>query len=237
MSAVKFRLEQFEGPLDLLLHLVVTHKMDLYDIRIYELIDQYLDFLNTSDTSELDPTSEFIEMAARLVHMKSLALLPRQEETVRLERELTGQLIEYGMCKRAASRLKSMSEGPGLFVREPMEITVDTESTVLPDPYELLTAAEGMNSRVARHRNVSTEPFEPLVTAPMVSVTSRVVHILRGIRRGGVKKIFEFFTDFKSRSEAVATFLGVLELIRAKRITVSDDGDVAVVENSKRRQQ
>ncbi len=237
MSAVKFKLEQFEGPLDLLLHLVTSHKMNLYDIKIYELIDQYLVFLNKSDTSQLDPTSEFIEMAARLVHMKSTALLPRQEETEQMERELTGQLIEYSLCKQAASRLRSMAEGSGMFVREPMEMEFNTEYTILHDPYELFTAAEGMNSRMVNRRNISTAEFETLVTAPVVSVTSRIMHILRGIRRNGVNKIFDFFAECKSRSEAVATFLGVLELIRANRITLSDEGYVAVIENSRRRQQ
>ena len=95
MESLTFKLEEFEGPLDLLLYLVGKNKMDLHEIAILDLIDQYTAVINTLTDHRLDVASEFIEMAARLVQMKSYLLLPRSEEAERLKQELTGQLIEY----------------------------------------------------------------------------------------------------------------------------------------------
>ena len=94
MESLTFKLEEFEGPLDLLLYLVGKNKMDLHEIAILDLIDQYTAVINTLTDHRLDVASEFIEMAARLVQMKSYLLLPRSEEAERLKQELTGQLIE-----------------------------------------------------------------------------------------------------------------------------------------------
>ncbi len=233
MEKPRFKIEDFEGPLDLLLHLIAKKKMELYEIKIYELIDQYLSFLSELGTDGLDPTSEFIEMAARLVYMKSVALLPRQEEQEELERELTGQLVEYHLCKKAAARLRDMSEGINFFVREPLEIKLDTEYSILHEPTALLSAYMSIMGKGARLVRPGTDEFEPIVSAPIVSVASRVVNILRTLRKEPIKKITDFFADSKSRSESVATFLGILELIKAKRIKIADDGSVEVTASRK----
>lgn len=233
MERPSFKIEEFEGPLDVLLHLISTHKMQLYDIRIYELIDQYLAFIGELGPDALEPTSAFIEMAARLVYMKSVALLPRQEEQEELEKELTGRLIEYHLCKKMAARLRDMSEGINFFVREPMHIDLPNDYTLTHAPNALLEAYLAIMGKGVRLRAPGTEDFDPLVTAPVVSVSSRVVYILRNLRRGTVKHISGFFENSKSRSETVATFLGVLELIKAKRITVADDGAVAFAEKTR----
>lgn len=233
MEQVRFKIEDFEGPLDLLLHLIAQHKMQLADIRIYELIDQYLAAIGTLGPDRLDPTSEFIEMASRLVYMKSLALLPRQEESEEMEKELTGQLIEYHLCKRMAERLRDLSEGVNFYVREPLEVEFSSEYHMERDSAELLKAYMGIMGKSARFAPASTRDFEPLVTAPVVSVASRIVNILRSLRRGRARCLQDFFTGCRSRSEAVATFLGVLELIRAHRLTVQDDGAVETVEKQK----
>lgn len=236
MEKVKFKLDAFEGPLDLLLHLVAQHKMQLADIRIYELIDQYLEAIGSVEPADLDPTSEFIEMAARLVYMKSAALLPRREESEALERELTGQLVEYQLCKQAAGMLRSRTQGVSFFVREPMELALDSEYRGHHHANALLAAYMNVMGRSARRLPPTTAPFDPLVTAPVVSVTSRIVYVLRRLRRGAARKLNDFFAGSKSRSEAVATFLGMLELIRFHRIRVEDDGTVVAVERGERRE-
>lgn len=109
MESLTFKLEEFEGPLDLLLYLVGKNKMDLHEIAILDLIDQYTAVINTLTDHRLDVASEFIEMAARLVQMKSYLLLPRSEEAERLKQELTGQLIEYSACKEIAARMGTMA--------------------------------------------------------------------------------------------------------------------------------
>ncbi len=226
METVTYKINEFEGPLDLLLHLVARHKMELYDIPIYELINHYLAAIGTLSPESLDPTSEFIEMAAHLVHMKSVALLPRPEESDALERELTGQLVELYLCKQAARKLSDLSEGIHFFVRGAADIPLPTEYTATHDSLALLEAFMSVMGRGIRLHEPDTSDFDPLVTAPMVSVSSRIVHILRALRKGSLRNISELFSASASRSESVATFLGVLELMKAGRMKIDDDGTI-----------
>ncbi|MBQ8994456.1 MAG: segregation/condensation protein A [Oscillospiraceae bacterium] len=225
LAEITYKLNEFEGPLDLLLHLIAKHKMQLFDIQIYQLIDQYLQFIGEIGPDQLEPTSEFVEMAARLVYMKSVALLPRSEEKEELEKELTGRLIEYSLCKLAAERLRDRSEGINFFIRQPLEIKLPNDYNRKHDPAVLLEALKSIHGRNKVMPDV--ERFEPLVSAPVVSVESRVIHILGSLRRnkGGVH-ISDFFANSSGRSETVATYLGILELIRNGRILVDDDGVV-----------
>ena len=232
MIDITYKINDFEGPLDLLLHLISEHKMQLFDINIYEIIDQYLAFIGSVDENDLDPTSEFLTMAARLVYMKSVALLPRTDEKEKLERELTGQLIEYALCKEMASRLRDMAEGITYFVREPAVIKLPKDYSIIHDPYDLLKSLSVMQGRILRDNDISR--FEPLVTAPIVSVESRVIHILSILKARSRINLSDFFSGSSSRSETVATFLGILELMRDGRIKVGDDGSVETSKSSLR---
>ena len=109
-----FHLEEFEGPLELLLALVSKHKMDLHNIPILELIDQYTRTVEAAQAVDPDISSSFIEMAAHLVEMKSYLLLPRSTEGERMKQELTGQLIEYDQCRRMAFALRAAAHPAGL---------------------------------------------------------------------------------------------------------------------------
>ena len=162
LTELTFKINDFEGPLDLLLHLISKHKMQLFDIQIYQLIDQYLDFIGKVGPEQLEPTSEFVEMAARLVYLKSVALLPRSEEKEELEHELVGQLVEYALCKQAASRLRDRSEGINFFVREPMKIDLPNVYDRKHEPKKLLEAILAVQGRNRQVPNI--EQFEPLVT-------------------------------------------------------------------------
>ena len=125
-QTITFKLEDFEGPLDLLLYLVSKNKMNIYDIEIVALIDQYVSMVNGLPVYQMESASEFIEMAARLVQMKSYFLLPKSEEAERMKEELTGMLVEYSACKEVAAQLRSMAEGVYTVVREPAEVELDT---------------------------------------------------------------------------------------------------------------
>ena len=102
-----FKIEDFEGPLDLLLYLVGKNKMNLYDINIMALIEQYTAAIREMQQDRMEVSSEFIDMAAHLVQMKSALLLPRSPEAERMKAELTGRLIEYSACKEVAAQLGS----------------------------------------------------------------------------------------------------------------------------------
>ena len=200
-----FHLEDFDGPLELLLALVAKHKMDLHNIPILELIDQY-----TATVARADPDPEaasaFIEMAARLVEMKSYLLLPRSEEGERMKQEFTGQLIEYDQCRRMAALLRQKAEAAPVFVRPPMEMEFD-------NTYDLHHAPQ-----------VLADDWAALSGRTMVSVTSRVVYILRHLISGTAAKMSQLFSRQQTRSTNVATFLALLELVRGGRVKLDDEG-------------
>lgn len=223
-----FKLDQFEGPLDLLLYLVSKNKMNLYDIEIVSLIDQYVSVVHELSPEQMESASEFIEMAARLVQMKSYFLLPKSEEAERMKEELTGLLVEYSMCKEVAGRLKQMSEGIYHVVRLPAETQFDTEYRLHHDVYLLENAYNALQGRSVKKRTPQQEQFEPLTTAPFVSVGSRIIAVLRGLVTGRVKRLRQLFQANGSRSQTVATFLAVLELVRAGRIEIAEDETLKV---------
>lgn len=220
---------EYEGPLDLILHLVSKHQLNIMDINISGLLEQYMEQILYWQENDLEVASEFLEMASRLVHIKTVGLLPRyneEEDTARAE--LIGQLLEYQACKRAAMLLAAKNEGFGAFVRPPEEIPADLTYT-RRHPVELLThsywQAIGKGKRKLPPRS---EVFSPLVARPFVSVSSRIVFLLRRFYRSSSAVFTGLFADSKSRSEMVATFLAVLELMKAKRLTVSAEEGTAV---------
>ncbi len=109
MDKLQYRLEVYEGPLDMLLALVAKNKIDIYDIPIAELLDQYIEQIELMREADLDIASEFLEMAARLVYIKTASLLPRPEEEEDPRLELTGLLLEYQQCRRAAEKLREQA--------------------------------------------------------------------------------------------------------------------------------
>lgn len=234
MEAITFKIEDFEGPLDLLLYLVAKNKMNLYEINIMQLIDQYTAIINTVQENRLDAASEFIDMAAQLVQMKSSLLLPRSEEAERLKAELTGRLIEYSTCKRIAAELGSRARDLHTAVREPQPLEGSAEYTRPHDPALLAQAWFNLMGRSQRKKRPTQDKFEPLVTAPFVSVESRVIHLLRGMVRGTLRRMSELFSGTETRSTNVATFLALLELVRAGRVKIGENGALCV-DRTKRR--
>ena len=236
-ETLTFKLEEFEGPLDLLLYLVGKNKMNLYDVNIMELIDQYTAAIHTLQQDRMEVSSEFIDMAAHLVQMKSALLLPRSPEAERMKAELTGRLIEYSACKEVAARLGGRARDLYTAVREPMPLVGAAEYTRRQDPNLLVQAWFSLMGRSLRKRKPTQERFEPLVTAPFVSVASRVSHMLRGLLRGRLRGIHQLFSREESRSTNVATFLALLELIRAGRVRVEENGTLELDRSHHRRKE
>ena len=237
MEALTFKLEDFEGPLDLLLYLVSKNKMNLYDINIMELIDQYTAVINSVQGDRMDVASEFIDMAAHLVQMKSALLLPRAPEAERMKAELTGRLIEYRACKQVAAQLGSRARDLFTAVRAPQPLVGAAEYTRPHRPEQLVQAWYNLMGRSLRKRKPDQERFEPLVAAPFVSVASRVANMLRGLLRGTLGRMGQLFSREESRSTNVATFLALLELMRAGRVRIETDGKLQVNHRYNRRRE
>ena len=225
MEAISYKVEAFEGPLDLLLHLISKHKLDIYDIPIVELVDQYIAYVKAMEKEDLYVASEFIEMAARLVYIKSVSLLPVYEEAEELKRELTGELVEYRDCQLMAGKLSQQTEGFDSFVRKPSELEVDYTYTRLHDESELLKAYIAAAGRKLRNLPPPVEAFREIVAKKIVSVSSKIKSIFTKLSGSGKKgKLSLLMSDAKSRSDMVATFLAVLELAKSRKINVVGEG-------------
>lgn len=225
MSAINYKIEVFEGPMDLLLHLISKHKLNIYDIPIAILVEQYLAVVDEMKEADLEIASEFLEMAARLVYIKSVSLLPVHEEAQELKKELTGELIEYRDCKIMAGKIAEQTDGFNHFYRETMEIEKSSKYERLHERDELIKFYLSAVGRGNRKLPPPIESFTAIVTKKIISVSSRISGIFSKLKKGKKHSFKEFFTDAKSRSEMVATFLAMLELIKANKIKVGDEGE------------
>ena len=223
METLSFKLEQFEGPLDLLLHLISKHKMNIFDIEISSLLEQYMNYLEAAKSMDMEFAGEFLEMASRLIHIKTVSLLPKHEEGDELKKELTGELIEYSLCKTAARLLGERFCGNDIFCRKPTELETDKTYMGKHTADELMVAFTSMTGKVRAKLPPDQTRFTPIVTHKIVSVASRIIFVLKKLYKNSRVKFLGFFEKTKSRSERVATFLAILELVKAGRLKVEDD--------------
>ena len=225
MTQLSFRISDFEGPLDLLLHLISKHKLDILNIEISELLRQYLEFIECRAGHDLEIASEFLEMAARLVHIKTVMLLPRHEtEADDLKNRLSAELMEYQQCKLAAAQLQTLAERNCVYVRAPMTLEADLIYRMTHPAAVLLEAMSSASGKLIRRRELRPAVFSGIVKRRVVSVNSRIIHLMRKLYRNPHYRFKALFEDQNDRSELVATFLAVLELIKGGRLSVSDDG-------------
>lgn len=237
MEKLSFKTAEFEGPLDLMLFLISKHKLDIYDIQISELLTQYMDYINSLESDQLEVASEFLEMASRLVYIKTVMLLPKhEEEGDKLKTELQGQLLEYQVCKQVAASLGERNRMYLNFVRAQMKLDFDTTYRLTHSPRLLYDAYRDAIGRGKRRLPPPAQAFSGIVSRRVVSVGSRIIFILKQLYRKGTASFESLFESSTDRSELVATFMAVLELVKAKRITV-DDGSVHFERTARRKHQ
>ena len=212
MEKLTFKLDQFEGPLDLLLHLIAKHKLNLYDIPIDLLLEQYLEQMEQIPFADLEAASDFLEMASRLVYM-------------------TGQLLEYQACREAASMLAEKWRGDKLFCRTATVLEPDMLYRHQHEPAEILGAYLLVLGKVKRKMPPPKEAFSGIVKRRVVSVQSRILTILHTLYRQKNIDYKSLFVRSEDRSEMVATFLAVLELVKSKRIVVDESGQIGFGQN------
>lgn len=223
MSCAQFKLDMFEGPLDLLLHLISKHKLNIHDIQISLLLEQYLEYIHGLDHEDLEDAADFLEMAARLIYIKTVSLLPHDEEAAELKKELEGRLIEYSQCKLLAGILAGRYVGADVFVRRPEPIPVDKTYTREHDAGILLDAYLGLSEKARNEKPINAKIFQPLVSHKVVSIGTKIVYILKRLYTCGVCDLSHIYDGMDSKSERVATFLAILELTKSGRIVLNDD--------------
>lgn len=235
MALINFKLNEFEGPLDLLLHLITKHKLDICDIEISVLLEQYLAYIDGLSENDFEGAGEFLEMAARLILIKTLSLLPKPEEAVEMKKELEGKLIEYSLCKLAAGVLADRYIGNLIFVRNPAPVEVDNTYCNIHEPEDLPAAFMSMSLKARRSEPVNRNIFKPLVSKRIVSVTSKIIFVLKRVYTQGKCEMKDIYSGMTDKSEKVATFLAILELTKSGRIMLNDDNTEVVLNRERRK--
>jgi segregation and condensation protein A len=218
-------LGDFEGPLDLLLHLVSKHKVDICDVPILALISQYLTYVRTARNEDLDTASSFLEMAARLVYIKSLTLLPRQEELEDLTQELREEILGYRDCKLLANKLRTSVGGFDYVPREgEPTIVADMTYNRLHESSELLRWYMAAVGRKKRKLPPPVQAFNGILAHKIVSVSEKARILLESFVKGGKTLLSKLFRTAQSRSELVATFLAILALAKSRNVRIEGEG-------------
>ena len=230
MQQINYKLEVFEGPMDLLLHLIAKHKLNINDIPIVELVNQYLDYVRQMENADFEIAGDFLEMAARLIYIKTVSLLPRHEEAEQLKKELTGELIEYRDCKIMAKKLSEHTDGFDRFVREPQEGYVNHTYERFHEGEALLNAYISAAGRAQRKLPPPVDSFRQIVARKFVNVASKIGSVMGKLKKHRKVKFLKLFSDAQSKSDIVATFLAVLELAKTKQITLEGSMDNPEVE-------
>lgn len=228
MEAISYKLSEFEGPLDLLLHLISKNKLNIYDIEISVLLVQYMEHIDKMKEKDMDVASKFLEMAARLVCIKTVSLLPKHEESEELKKELSGELIEYQECKKVAQIL-SENINFNSFTRDSANIDYDMSYKKKHDLKEIYNAYLTVIGKNKNKIPVKKEEFSGIVSRKIVSVSSRIIFVLKKLKRVKKLKYQALFEDSKNKSELVATFLAVLELVKGRELCIDDENDVVTV--------
>ena len=220
------RLTNFEGPLDLLIHLIKKHEVDVYDIPIALISQQYIDYLDLMREINLDVAGEFLVMAATLIHIKSRMLVPRVEAGVEADEPdedprnaLVQRLLEHQRFKAAAEMLHECETVRSAQWTRPDERLAELagapfERELEADLFSLLQAFQAVLAR-ARDR-------QPAIRLPaeVVSIEARMQEMLARLTKSSSCGFDELFADLSSRQEIIVTFLATLELIRTKLIRV-----------------
>lgn len=222
MEKISFKLEVFEGPLDLLLHLISKNKVNIYDIPIATITDQYMEALETMKEMDLEVSSEFTVLASQLLLIKSRMLLPRNEETDEDDprTELVERLLEYQRYKSTLAFLKEHENAYKYMVfKAPEDIEPATEPDTTIYPVDMLISAfNDILERSKRRIPPPRKTFESIVQREKVSVKDKVVY-LKDLVANGKKVLFtDIFEGMYTKPELVATFLALLELIKMNQI-------------------
>lgn len=228
----RYKLEIFEGPLDLLLSLIAKNKINIYDIPISVILEQYMEYIHQMELFNMEIASSFIVMASRLMLIKSRLLLPVQNEDEEDPRqELVDMLLEYQRAKKTADVLHDREfTYYGRYEKPSEEIGIDPEYKLTHD-VEILREALLRALARAEEEDVGAMEMEQnierhLRATNQVSVSEKISHVLRKLEKKQKARLDSFFDEVKSRDEVVATFLALLELIKGRKIKIayySDD--------------
>jgi segregation and condensation protein A len=222
------KIDNFEGPLDLLCHLIDKNKMDIYDIKINEIADQYIEYLNQMEEMNLDIASEFIMMASTLIYLKSKSLLPKQEEAEEelTEEELIQRIIEYKKYKEIIKKLKvNYEENSKIFLGNQEQIELpkkriekEYDKDLIPNLYK--TLLEKNEEKI----NKNAENIEKIAITDNYTVTSKVKEMFKALIKNN-KFVFNKLFSLKehNKQEVVTAFSGLLEMSKRDKVNTKQE--------------
>ena len=246
--AISYKLEKFEGPLDLLLHLIDKNKVDIYDIPIVEITRQYLEYVNQMEREDLNIVSDFLVMAATLLDIKSRMLLTAKEDEEGEEEdpraELVARLLEYKRYKMMAQELLDLEEdAQGILFKPP---TVPKEVAKYEPPVDLDQLLDGLTlaklqrifEGVMKRQEDKVDPIRSsfgTIKKEPVSLEERVMDVLRFARKKRRFSFRQMLTRQGDKLEIVVTFLAVLELMKVGKLSLTqehtfDDMEIEILE-------
>ncbi len=230
MESPNYKLERldFDGPLDVLLSLIEKHKLDIRDLPIAHLLEQYLAFIRECEEQNWDLTADFIEMIARLTYIKSYSLLPPSENTEEEEdpkQELERMLQEYARYKQLAGELRSDYIGDRIWFREGNDETLPkppSDFRFIPDKLQ-----NAYRRVLIKYAAMQPDPgrLGTLINTTYVPITACVSRLTERFRETPRMEFEKIFDACRSRSEIIATFLAILELLRCGRLDMTAEDE------------
>lgn len=235
------KLENFEGPLDLLCHLIDKNKMDIYDIKITEITDQYIEYINKAEEMNLDITSEFLVMASTLLFIKSKGLLPKQDQEVEelTEDQLIARIIEYKKYKEIATKLKEnyikfsnrIFKLPEKIELPKQKLEKEYTKDVIPEIYDKII------QKNKNKINQNAENIKKIAITDTYTVSSKVKEMFKELLKKPKFVFNKLYTLSKcNKVEIVTAFTGLLELTRRDKVITTQEelfGDIIVEKNKK----
>lgn len=226
-----FKINDFEGPLDVLLHLIKESKMDIMDIDVVSLTNQYLNFINSMEDNDITIASEYLTLASELIYLKSRYLLPQDkdeeddEEYVLAKENLVNRLIEYKNYKEMTSVFKSLEEKRGeVFTKVPSNLSeyASQNQVMVGGDVSLNDLLDAFKKYLDRRKYL--EPISTKVTNKEMSVSQRCGEIRGLLKKHGRLEFFELFDNF-SKPYVVVTFLSILDMAKNGELVITQENN------------
>lgn len=233
----EIKIDNFEGPLDLLCHLIEKNKLDIFEVKISDITDQYLDYINEMEQMNLEVTSEFVVMASTLLYLKSKTLLPKESEDEEelTEEQLLQRIIEYKKYKEISKKLKEMYEVyskrvfklPDEIQLPKQQLEKDYDKSIIPEIYEKIID----KNKVRINKNAQN--IQKIAITDTYTVGSKVKDMYRELIRHKKFVFNKMFSVKKhNKNEVVTAFTGLLEMSRRNKVLTEQEelfGDITVV--------
>ncbi len=235
----EIKIDNFEGPLDLLCHLIEKNKLDIFQIKISDITDQYIDYIKAMEQMNLEVTSEFLIMASTLLYLKSKTLLPKEveEEEELTEEELLQRIIDYKRYKEVSKKLnenygiysKRIFKLPDTIELPKQQLEINYDKDMIPEIY--IKIIEKNKSRI----NKNAKNIQKIAITDTYTVGSKVKDMYRELIRNK-KFVFNRLFSLKkhNKNEVVTAFTGLLEMSRRSKVLTNQDelfGDITVIKN------